>query len=45
MQTDDRSLRGGPVVHPEDRSLKDLLTDLSGSLTTLFRKEIQLARA
>lgn len=45
MQTDDRSLRGAPVVHPEDRSLKDLLTDLSGSLTTLFRKEIQLARA
>ena len=45
MQTDDRSLHGAPVVHPEDRSLKDLLTDLSGSLTTLFRKEIQLARA
>lgn len=29
----------------EDRSMKTLLTDLSGSLTTLFRKEIQLARA
>ena len=29
----------------DDRSLKTLLGDLSGSLTTLFRKEIQLARA
>ena len=29
----------------DDRSLKDLLSDLSGSITTLFRKEIQLARA
>jgi hypothetical protein len=29
----------------DDRSLKDLLSDLSNSITTLFRKEIQLARA
>lgn len=28
-----------------DRSLKDLLTDLSSNVTTLFRKEIELARA
>jgi glucan phosphoethanolaminetransferase (alkaline phosphatase superfamily) len=29
----------------DDRSLKGLLGDLSASITTLFRKEIQLARA
>jgi hypothetical protein len=28
-----------------ERSLKDLLTDLSSNVTTLFRKEIELARA
>jgi hypothetical protein len=33
------------MQHTEDRSLKDLLSDLSGSISTLFRKEIQLARA
>jgi Putative Actinobacterial Holin-X, holin superfamily III len=32
-------------MQTEDRSLKDLLADLSGNITTLFRKEIQLARA
>ena len=32
-------------MQAEDRSIKNLLSDLSGSLTTLFRKEIQLARA
>ena len=36
MQTEDRS---------EDRSLRQLLGDLTESLATLFRKEIQLARA
>jgi hypothetical protein len=33
------------MMHTDDRSLKDLLLDLSNSITTLFRKEIQLARA
>jgi hypothetical protein len=33
------------MIHAEDRSLKDLIGDLSSSITTLFRKEIQLARA
>jgi Putative Actinobacterial Holin-X, holin superfamily III len=33
------------MMQSEDRSLKDLLGDLSGNITTLFRKEIQLARA
>jgi hypothetical protein len=33
------------MMHADDRSLKDLLADLSNSITTLFRKEIQLARA
>ena len=33
------------MMHTDDRSLKDLLADLSNSITTLFRKEIQLARA
>jgi Putative Actinobacterial Holin-X, holin superfamily III len=32
-------------MHADDRSLKDLLADLSNSITTLFRREIQLARA
>ena len=29
----------------DDRSLKELLSDLTQSVTTLFRKEIELARA
>jgi len=29
----------------DDRSLKELFSDLSGSISTLFRKEIPLARA
>jgi Putative Actinobacterial Holin-X, holin superfamily III len=33
------------MMHADDRSLKDLLVDLSNSITTLFRKEIQLVRA
>lgn len=33
------------MQHTDDRSLKELLGDLSGSISTLFRKEIQLARA
>jgi hypothetical protein len=33
------------MMHADDRSLKDLLADLTESITTLFRKEIQLARA
>lgn len=33
------------MMHTDDRSLKDLFTDLTQSITTLFRKEIQLARA
>jgi Putative Actinobacterial Holin-X, holin superfamily III len=33
------------MIHADDRSLKDLLADLSNSITTLFRKEIQLVRA
>lgn len=33
------------MQHTDDRSIKDLLGDLSGSISTLFRKEIQLARA
>jgi hypothetical protein len=33
------------MMHTDDRSLKDLIVDLSSSITTLFRKEIQLARA
>ena len=32
-------------MHTDDRSLKDLLADLTESITTLLRKEIQLARA
>jgi hypothetical protein len=33
------------MMQTDDRSLKDLLGDLTGNITTLFRKEIQLARA
>jgi Putative Actinobacterial Holin-X, holin superfamily III len=33
------------MMQTEDKSLKDLLGDLSGNITTLFRKEIQLVRA
>jgi hypothetical protein len=33
------------MMHADDRSLKDLIADLSNSITTLFRKEIQLVRA
>jgi Putative Actinobacterial Holin-X, holin superfamily III len=33
------------MMQTDDRSLKDLLADLTDSITTLFRKEIQLARA
>jgi hypothetical protein len=33
------------MMHTDDRSLKDLLADLTESITTLFRQEIQLARA
>jgi hypothetical protein len=33
------------MMHTDDRSLKDLLLDLSNNITTLFRKEIQLVRA
>jgi drug/metabolite transporter (DMT)-like permease len=33
------------MQHADDRSLKELLSDLTNSVTTLFRKEIELARA
>jgi Putative Actinobacterial Holin-X, holin superfamily III len=33
------------MMQTDDRSLKELLSDLTNSLTTLVRKEIQLARA
>jgi Putative Actinobacterial Holin-X, holin superfamily III len=33
------------MMHTDERSLKDLVTDLTESITTLFRKEVQLARA
>jgi hypothetical protein len=33
------------MMHTEERSLRDLLADLTESITTLFRQEIQLARA
>jgi hypothetical protein len=33
------------MMHTDERSLKDLVTDLTESITTLFRQEIQLARA
>jgi Putative Actinobacterial Holin-X, holin superfamily III len=33
------------MMHTEDRTLKDLFGDLTESITSLFRKEIQLARA
>ena len=32
-------------MQADDRSFKDLFGDLSNSITTLFRKEIQLVRA
>ncbi|HEX3210756.1 MAG TPA: phage holin family protein [Geminicoccaceae bacterium] len=37
--------RHGGVKPMEERSLRDLVADLGSSITTLFRKEIQLARA
>ena len=33
------------MQHPDERSLKELLGNLTNSVTTLFRKEIELARA
>ena len=33
------------MQHTDDRSFKELLGDLTQSVTTLFRKEIELARA
>jgi Putative Actinobacterial Holin-X, holin superfamily III len=33
------------MMHTEERSLRQLLGDLTESIATLFRKEIQLARA
>jgi xanthine/uracil permease len=33
------------MQHTDDRSLRDLFGDLTHSVTTLFRKEIELARA
>ena len=33
------------MQHTDDRSLKELFADLTHSVTTLFRKEIELARA
>jgi drug/metabolite transporter (DMT)-like permease len=33
------------MQHSDDRSLKELFSDLTASVTTLFRKEIELARA
>jgi drug/metabolite transporter (DMT)-like permease len=33
------------MQHADDRSLKELLADLTHSVTALFRKEIELARA
>jgi hypothetical protein len=33
------------MQHTDDRSLKDLIGDLTNSVSTLFRKEIELARA
>jgi drug/metabolite transporter (DMT)-like permease len=33
------------MQHTDERSLKELLADLTNSVTTLFRKEIELARA
>ncbi|MGH6919785.1 MAG: phage holin family protein [Geminicoccaceae bacterium] len=33
------------MMHTDERSLKDLLGDLTENITTLFRQEIQLARA
>ena len=33
------------MMQTDDRSLKGLVADLGGNIATLFRKEIQLARA
>jgi hypothetical protein len=33
------------MQHTDDRSLKELFSDLTQSVSTLFRKEIELARA
>ncbi len=33
------------MMQTDDRSLKGLMADLGGNIATLFRKEIQLARA
>jgi hypothetical protein len=33
------------MQHTDDRRLKELLRDLTHSITTLFRKEIELAGA
>ena len=33
------------MQHTDERSLKELFSDLTQSVTTLFRKEIELARA
>jgi drug/metabolite transporter (DMT)-like permease len=33
------------MQHTDDRSLRELFSDLTQSVTTLFRKEIELARA
>ena len=33
------------MQHSDERSFKELLGDLTNSVTTLFRKEIELARA
>ena len=33
------------MQHTDDRSLKELFGDLSSSVSNLFRKEIELARA
>ena len=33
------------MQHTDDRSFKDLFADLTNSVSTLFRKEIELARA
>jgi len=33
------------MMQTDDRSLRDLVADLGNSIATLFRKEIQLARA
>lgn len=45
QHTEESPLRSGDrSARTNDRSLKELLTDLTNSVTTLFRKEIELAR-